>query len=152
MDDVVATLKSVLNEADERLAKQADPNMESKMMNYFLRTKEKENLASLINYDDSDDDEDEKDDDGSDGDIYDYMESDDETIDPDDTEDNRCGSVLERSWKRCSKALQTDIAIAGWMCSPHPDIMADCNENNIGDYRVTVTRLLRKWFEHTVVR
>jgi hypothetical protein len=39
---------------------------------------------------------------------------------------------------------------AGWMCSPHPDIMADCNAEHNGDHRLAVTRILRKWFAHEV--
>ena len=78
------------------------------------------------------------------------MESDDDTVDHDNIENDRCGSVLERSWNRRSKALTTDVAIAGWMCSPHPEIMADCNAKHNGDHKIAVTRLLRQWFGHTV--
>ena len=52
MDDLVSTLKSVVNQAEDRYAKQTGPNMDSKMMNYFIWANDKENLQSLINYND----------------------------------------------------------------------------------------------------
>jgi hypothetical protein len=81
--------------------------------------------------------------------LVDDMESDDETV-GDEDDDERCGTILERAWNRRSKALRTDIAIAGWMCSPHDEIMADCKANNKGEQRLPVIRLLKKWYSYRV--
>jgi hypothetical protein len=99
--------------------------------------------------DDSDDDDDESTVGENEKVLVDDMESDDETVDDED-EDERCGTILERSWNRRSKALRTDISIAGWMCSPHAEIMEDCKANNKGEHRLAVIRLLQKWYYHRV--
>ncbi len=148
MDKIVDTIKDVLNIAEDKYAKQPGPNIDSKIMNYFLRSKEKEDLQRLISYNEEDlhSDDDDSDDEG---DLEDDMQSDDdEPMEP--TEDQRCGTILERSWNKRSKALRSDIAIAGWMCSPHPDIMSECNAEHNGEHRLAVTRLLTKWFGHEV--
>jgi hypothetical protein len=153
MDRIVGTVKEILNLAEDKYSKQPGPNIESKMMNYFFRSREREDLQRLFSYNNedlhSDDDESIEE-----GDLEDDMESDEETEDEIDvttgSDDQLCGTILERSWNKRSKALRTDIAIAGWMCSPHPDIMADCNAEHNGDHRLAVTRILRKWFAHEV--
>ena len=73
--------------------------------------------------------------------------------DTNEPEDNRCGTILESAWLRQSKALRTDTALVGCMCSPHPEIMEDCSVNNKGEHQLPVlTRLLRKLYSHMVVR
>jgi hypothetical protein len=160
MDKLIVTLKETLNVTEDKYNRQVGPNLESKIMNYFLRSKEKVDTSNfLAMYDDVYDDSDDKASDDEDEEpeekrLIDDMESDDDTIDEEaednEPEDNRCGSVMERAWVKRSKALRTDIAISGWMCSPHAEVMEDCKANNKGEHRIAVTRLLRKWYSHLV--
>jgi hypothetical protein len=152
MDAILSTLKNSLNLAEDKYTRQPGPNIESKMMNYFLRTKDKEDLAGLVAYDDKDLNSDDEDDSSEEGDLEDDMLSDDEeTINNNDTEvdDVRCGTVLEKTWLKRSQALRHDVAISAWMCSPIAEVMADCKENHTGEHRLAVTRLLRRWFTPT---
>lgn len=153
MDELVNTLKNTLNLAEDKYNRQPGPNLDSKIINYLLRSKDNEDLKKLItSYDEKDlqgeDDDSSIEDEGP---LNDDMESDEETVDDSITEsDERCGTILENAWVRRSKALRTDVAIAGWMCSPHPEIMSDCKSNHNGEHKMAVTNLLRKWFGHKV--
>ena len=145
-------LKDKLNEMDDKYTKQQGANLDSKMINYFLRSKENIDFVSLLSNLDggtvSDDD-----DESSVSSEQDELEDDLESIDgveDYDTDDNRCGSLMEVVWMKRSAALRTDIAIAGWMCSPIPEIMEDCTMNHKGEHKIAVTRLLKKWFIHEV--
>ena len=155
MDGLLPTLKETLNVTEDKYNRQTGPNLYSKVMNYFLRSKE--TFDTEILFATLDDHEYDSDDDSSAGDddenlLEDDMESDDETVDnaEDDTADQRCGTILERAWVHRSKALRTDIAIAGWMCSPHAEIMEDCKTNNKGEHRLAVIRVLRQWYSYQV--
>ena len=151
MDTLVSTLKETLNQTEDKYSRQTGPNIESKLMNYFLRSKDKHDVKGFLSSNNDLDEDDDSDDESTLGnDLMDDMESDFEPEDTNEPEDNRCGTILERAWVRRSKALRTDIAIAGWMCSPHPEIMEDCSTNNKGEHRLPVTRLLRKWYSHKV--
>ena len=158
MDGLSVTLKETLNLTEDKYNRQNGPNLESKIMNYFLRAKEKADTSNFLAmyddvYDDSDEETSDDEEEQEENNLIDDMESDDDTVDEesgDAPEDNRCGSVMERSWVRRSKALRTDIAIAGWMCSPQAEVMDDCKANNKGEHRIAVTRLLRKWYSHLV--
>ena len=156
MDGILTSLKNALNQMEEKYTKQPGPNTGTRMMNYFLRSKEKEDLVlSLVTTDanepDSDDDDDE-DDDSSVG----SLESDDEELEnstnkknkENNKDDEKCGTILESAWKKRSKALRHDVAISAWMCCPLQEVMADCKNNHTGEHRLAVTRLLRRWFGH----
>jgi len=127
-------------------------------MNYFMRSKDKNNIQELVesNFDDdaSDDDGHDDDDDSRSNLIEEELEDDLESIQSDDEtvdEDNRCGTFLKQAWTKRSRALRTDIAIAGWMCSPAIQIMEDCNKNYDGYHKKAVTELLKCWFGHEVI-
>lgn len=157
MDALMDLLKEKLNDMEDKYGKQQGPNLESKMINYFLRSKEKIDLKHLITItnkkeiDDVDKDENDDDDsvESSDSLLEDDMESLDGT-EEENPQDDRCGSLMERFWIKRSIALRTDIAIAGWMCSPHSEIMEDCSNNHTGDHKNAVTRLFTKWFDYLV--
>jgi hypothetical protein len=147
MDEIFSTLKTVLNQTEEKYNRQPGPNLDSKIINYFLRSKEKQDLNLLLtSYEDKDlqgedDDSMIEEDEGPLND--DMAESDNESADDSDSENqNQCGTVLERAWIRRSKALRHDVAIAGWMCSPHQEIMVDCKEYYAGEHKIAVTNLL----------
>lgn len=147
MDAIVELLKAQLNETEDKYEKQPGPNLETKIANYFLRSKEKTDLKPLFTVEDKNALKDVDDDDSSvessdEGDLEDDMQSLDGSEDLE-TEDNRCGTHLESIWKKRSIALRTDIAIAGWMCCPHAEIMEDCKLNHTGDHKNAVTRLLK---------
>lgn len=150
-DALMDLLKEQLNQMEEKYIKQQAPNFLSKMMNYFLRSKEKIDFRSIISNVDKNLLKDIDDDSSVESmeDLEDDMESIDGS-DVDDSEDNRCGTFFEHFWKRRSVALRTDIAIAGWMCSPNAEIMEDCSTNHTGEHKDAVTRLLTKWFGHEV--
>lgn len=153
MDELISTLKDTLNQTEEKYSRQTGPNLDTKITNYFLHSKEKTDIQSFLKINDDNNGED-SDNDSSvteEGSLNDDMESDEETDDGElAPQDNKCGSCLERAWIRRSKALRTDIAIAGWMCSPITEIMEDSYSNNNGEHRIAVTRLLRKWYIHKV--
>jgi hypothetical protein len=48
MDSLMELLKDKLNESEDKYEKQQGPNLETKMINYFLRSKEKSDLKNLI--------------------------------------------------------------------------------------------------------
>jgi len=121
MDDIVERLADVLNETEDRYDNYPGPNKGSKAMNYFMRSKDKNNIQELVesNFDDdaSDDDGHDDDDDSRSNLIEEELEDDLESIQSDDEtvdEDNRCGTFLKQAWTKRSRALRTDIAIAGW--------------------------------------
>ena len=143
MDAIIGRLKEVLNTAENSFSKEVGVNFQSKMMNYFMISKEKNSLTSCLNYEAGDENESDEEVDGNNTDLVDDMESGSDTDDPDAKQDDRCGTVLERIWEKRLKALKTDIAIAGWMCSPIKEIMIDCNKNHGGEHRQAVTRLLQ---------
>ncbi len=151
MDGIVASLKRTLNELEERFQNNIGNDYHSKMINYFVYGQEKSSLTNGVLQNEDDDD---NDDDISleSADLEDDMTSDDELETNENQEDNehRCGSKLEFAWNKRSNALRTDIAISGWMCSPHPDVMHDCITNHKGEHRAAVTRLLQQWFSHKV--
>ena len=152
MDDVVSSLKQSLNDLEDRLKNHSGADYLSKMINYFVYSQDEESLAGIFAQEEM---EIESDDDVSveSETLEDDMTSDSET-DDDEIEmpvtDLRCGTVLERAWNKRSKALRTDIAIAGWMCSPHPDVMEDCIKHTTGEHKKAVTRLFTQWFGHVV--
>lgn len=153
MDGIVERLKESLNTIEDRFNSEDGNTFHSKMMNYFMMAKETSNLESFFNIpehqdEDLDDDEVSLEDDELEDDLSSASD-----VDDDDSHDNenKCGSVLERVWKKRSKALRTDIAIAGWMCSPNSEVMNDCQKNHNGDHRTAVTRLLRRWYIHQVI-
>lgn len=151
MDAILSTLKTTLNQMEDKYTRQQGPNLETNIINYFLRSKDNLDLASLIVQKDGNVSENEDDESSTDDSSNlqkcddDDMESDDETVDILD-DDKKCGTILEKAWIRRSKALRTDVAIAGWMCSPHPEIMDDCSKHHEGEHKNAVTRLLKKWF------
>lgn len=147
MDSVIASLKQSLNDLEARFNNQNGENYHSKIINYFVYSQDHsltDILENEVNSDNTDDD---------DVSLESQTLEDDMTSDTDSEEngdENRCGTFLERVWIKRSKALRTDIAIAGWMCSPHPDVMEDCINNQKGEHRLAVTRLLKQWFGHEV--
>lgn len=150
---ILTTLKNSLNQMDDKYDKQPGPNIYTKMLNYFLRTKENEDLQGLVNFVKDDDDSDDDDESSEEGDLEDDISDDDDDnseSNNNNNKDERCGTVFENSWNKRSKALSHDVAISAWMCSPIPEVMADCKENHTGEHRMAVTRLLRKWFSHRV--
>lgn len=147
MDTLISYVKKSLNELDDQYSKQEGPNIETKIMNYFLRSKDNVDLKAVLetsNIDDDDDDDSVYDEQSDDEVSDDEMESDDESAS--EIDDNRCGSIVEKAWIRRSKALRTDVAISGWFCSPYQEIIYDCSLNHTGEHKTAVTRLLRKWF------
>ncbi len=153
MDKIVSTLKMTLNQMEEKYNKQNGPNIDTNIMNYFLRSKDNLDLKSVLEpILDLEEDDDSSISDESEADNEeeedDEMLSDNESSNVDD--DNKCGNILENAWNRRSKALRTDVAIAGWFCSPYQEVMDDCSENHTGEHKTAVTRLLRKWFCHEV--
>ena len=149
-------MENSLNVSEDQFAKEFGVNFQTKMMNYFMMTSETDSLVELLAYekDEKNKDYDSDDDDGSStmSDLEDDMVSDDEdSVEESSSEiDNRCGTNLVRIWNKRSIALRSDIAIAGWMCSPLPEIMADCTTYHRGEHKQAVTRLLRQWFGHEV--
>ena len=118
-----------------------------------MRTKDKDDLSPLVGCDDEDLNSDDDDDSYEEGDLEDDMLSDDEeSINSNDNidDDERCGTIMEKSWLKRSQALRHDVSISAWMCCPIPEVMADCKENHSGEHRLAVTRLLRKWFGPTI--
>ena len=147
MDNIVSTLKNKLNEMEDKYDNQSGPNLETNIMNFFLRSKDTMDLKEILETSIDDDDDDDESVDGSeteDENEDDEMLSDDESTIISD--DNKCGTILEKAWIRRSKALRTDVAISGWFCSPYQEIIDDCSENHTGEHKTAVTRLLRKWF------
>lgn len=120
----------------------------SQMLNYFMRHNDNQPLSKFIDVtgekkgEDSDDEDSSTDDDG----LEDDMESLDSTSSSFHTLPEKLGSEIEIAWKKRSKALRTDVAIAGWMCSPNPEIMEDCYKYHTGEHRTATTRLYKKWF------
>jgi len=151
MDSIFIRLKDILNDMEDKYKKEKGKNFTSKMMNYYMRTNENAAISNLLEYDEYDIDSDEEESLSEDALEDDLAESNsDDDDDPDSLQHDRCGSIMLRAWEKRSKALRTDIAIAGWMCSPHSEIMYDCNKNHDGEHREAVTRLIRKWFIHEV--
>jgi arsenate reductase-like glutaredoxin family protein len=154
MDESIGKIKEKLNELELEYDNIIEgQNFTTQMLNYFLRQKEKRVSELIYSRDD------EYDSDGSDDisslndELEDDMESENEremgTI-TESNDDTTCGSIVEKAWIKRSKALRTDIAIAGWMCSPIPEVMQDCYKNHIGDHRTATTRLYKQWFGHEV--
>jgi hypothetical protein len=151
MDDVIGKMKVMLNDLAEKYEKEDGPNYASKMMNHYMRSHDKNTISHLLSYDKYTDDNSESSSDPDDCELEDD-ESQDEDNEKEESTDQCAGDMLEKIWVKRSKGLRTDVAIAGWMCSPRQDIMYDCNKNHTGEHRSAVTRLFRKWFIHEVVR
>jgi hypothetical protein len=153
MDGLVERLKDSLNSIEDRFKTEEGATFYTKMMNYFLISKDTANiLENALNVTEDEEAGDDDDDAVSleDSDLEDDISTT-SSIDEDDNDnDDKCGSVLEQVWKKRSKALRTDIAISGWMCSPNPEVMRDCLKNHTGEHRTAVTRLLRRWYIHEV--
>ena len=99
MDGLIDTTKETLNVTeDKQYNRQPGPNFESKIMNYFLRSKENAATCSFLSmnddvYHESDGDETDE------NKLIDDMESDDDTVDEEpeinEPEDTICGSIME---------------------------------------------------------
>ena len=151
MDAVIASLKQSLNDLEDRFRNQVGENYHSKMINYFVYSQEEASLTGIFSEEDNENESDDDDVSLESEALEDDMTSDSESDEDDNlVNDNRCGTVMELAWVKRSKALRTDIAIAGWMCSPHPDIMEDCINNTKGEHKLAVTRLFKQWFGHEV--
>jgi uncharacterized protein (UPF0335 family) len=143
MDYVVGTLKKVLNMAEERFANQLGKSTDTKMINYFLRARKKDNTSGMNNYNEisnctkEPEDVDDKDDEISEEeDNSNNTDSDKDTISNNSDNEDYCGYMLEKSRKQRSKALRTIVAIAGCMVSLHPQIMADCKNIMMGNTKL----------------
>jgi hypothetical protein len=118
------------------------------MLNYFLRAKNKDNTGGTNYYiktsnytkDPKDDDDDDKL--NEDKDNGNNSDSDKDKISSNSNNNDYCGLIL------LSEALRTDVAIAGWMDSPHPQVMAHCKKLHAGEHKTAVTRLNRRWMGH----
>lgn len=152
MDGLVERLKDSLNSIEDRFQNEEGATFHSKMMNYFMLSKETQVLENALNITDNEGSDNDEDDDVSleDPELEDDLSTTSSTDDEDEGDNNKCGSVLEQVWNKRSKALRTDIAISGWMCSPNSEVMRDCQKNHNGDHRTAVTRLLRRWYIHEV--
>lgn len=91
--------------------------------------------------------------------IDDDSESDDEEpLDMDTNEDDDESNVVNEVtlggkvidlWNHRKTNLESDLAIGGWMVSPHSEIMDDVAIHN-GKHRDVTERMLIKWMEHEV--
>jgi hypothetical protein len=151
MDSLVGRLKDSLNSIEDRFNDEEGKTFHTKMMNYFTVSKEEsfpEATSSVTISEEAGDLDDES--------LEDPELEDDQSVSSDSTQETKmtekekCGTILERVWLRRSKALRTDIAIAGWMCSPNEDVRRDCNSNHNGEHRFAVSRLLKQWYIHEV--
>jgi len=61
---------------------------------------------------------------------------------------NSLSSQIMKCWEKREKSLHTDFAIVGWMLSVMPDIREDVRENENGEHRLAVERLLMKFFSN----
>lgn len=59
------------------------------------------------------------------------------------------GGKVIKLWNHRKIKLETDLAISGWMVSPHPEIMDDVS-NHDGKHRDATERMLIKWMGQEV--
>jgi hypothetical protein len=174
MDNTMKNSKSLLNLIEHKIQQVDDYhfNIAEKMIRCFLKsdmdqrvlasTFDREDMSELLDLTKNDtiphENNHEDDDDGDD--------------DPGVLEDDRSESSIESEvvnhneedvnhfklgdhmvavvWKKRSEKLRTNISIAGWICSSHPLVMKDVNDNHCCEHRHAVTKLLQKWYMHEV--
>jgi hypothetical protein len=152
MDEALKRSRELLDEIEQNYTDQPGTDCRTQMIQYFLGTEAVvstyTNELDVANEDDGDDSDEDNDSDAEDelvDDLEDRTNDEEAAIDLQEL----CGTKVYNSWTKRSKALRPDIAIAGWMCSPDPEIMKDV-KNHTGDHLQAVERMLRKWYSHEV--
>jgi GH18 family chitinase len=127
----------------------------TKVVNCWLRQSERRLDNKLIDVQNSN-----MDGDGSDRYNNDNLEDEDTNVleenmesvngDDDTTVLNKLAGKIQTVWTKRSKALRTDISIAGWMRSPINEIQLYCYKFCNGEHQNATTRLYKQWFGHEV--
>jgi hypothetical protein len=155
MDGIITKIKDKLNYLENKYEECTGVTTSTKVVNCWLRQNKRRLDNELIDVQNSNMDGDDSDsynndnlEDDATNDLEDNMES--VNGDDDTTELNKLGDKIQTVWTKRSKALQLDISIAGWMCSPIDEIQSDCYKNYNGEHRNATTRLYMQWFGHEV--
>jgi hypothetical protein len=154
MDGIITKIKEKLNNLADEYEECAGLTTGTQMVNCWLRQNDRRLDNELIDVRNSNNE-------GDDSDSYDNDDFDDETNvleddmdsingDENSTEPDKLGDKITTIWTKRSKALRTDISIAGWMCSPIDEIRTDCYKHHNGEHRNATTRLYKQWFGHEV--
>jgi hypothetical protein len=146
-----------------RLADKASCGGMSKL-HYYVRMTDKAIAASMTTLDDleyfrnhvpadADDDDDGLEDGFSDDDstvppppIDDDSDDGDSDDDSDDSDERTLGENIEMYWKKRRQRLITPLSLAGWFCSPIPEIREDCKNNETGLNRLEVEEVIKKLY------
>jgi hypothetical protein len=121
MDQILTSLKNSLNHMEDKYVKQPGPNIDTKMINYFMRTKDKEDLQSLVSYDDINEDSDDDDSSLEEGNLEEDMLSDDEESISNTNnisnkkDDERCGASPRNATSACLlEVLHDSLSTNKW--------------------------------------
>ena len=150
MDETLKKSKELLDSAEKEILKEYSRNktdVEAKMISYFLvSTSTDDGVVDLKSGDedmDSDDEDDvpeEYDDDSFDEETsQNLLNNDSSTL----------GDKVIAFWKKRRQKLCHDLAMAGWMMSPDPEIRVTINQHT-SEHVYAVERLLKKWYQHEV--
>jgi hypothetical protein len=147
MDETLKKSKEILDGAEKEILKEYSRNktdVEAKMISYFLVSTSTDGVVDL-KADDNDVESDEEDD---------VIDDDDNSFDGDNSQnllntDSSLGDKVIAFWKKRRQKLCHDIAMAGWMLSPDPEIRVTINQHT-SEHVYAVERLLTKWYQHEV--
>lgn len=121
-----------------------------KMYQYFMQTCEitdycnEFKFKNATNGDELNDNDYDSDDSSSGNELDEETNSDDDSVESAETSIN-LGERVVKKWELRQKKLSHDVAVAGWMLSPSPEVMRDVKDNHDGYHRNTVESVLKKW-------
>lgn len=152
-DESLKKSKDMLDVAEQEFSRQYSANkkdVESKLINYFLYSSMSTTgandlkLNTVSNKDDSSDDD-------SIPENQHIGELSDDDDDSEDllTENSTIGDKVIALWNKRKPKLCHDVAIAGWLTSPDPEIRKTIDGRK-KEHLQAVERLFQKWFKHKV--
>lgn len=151
LDETLKKSKELLDTAEEDVLNEYSRNKndrEAKMISYFLATSSTgDGVVDLKSRDEDMDSDDENDvpTDEEDNDSFDEETSKNML----DDEYKTLGDKVIAFWKRRRPKLCHDLAMAGWLVSPNPEIMLAAKKHT-SEHVYAVERLLKKWYQHEV--
>lgn len=155
LDKTLLLSATLLNDIQKNYTDGQGGDVTLNIVKYFLSSAmDVTDYCNELNYEnssDSDDDESEAEC-LPDKEIEDDLDSvaSDATDDLDEPPITLLGDKIITAWEHRKKKLICDLSIAGWMICPMENVRKDVKENDNGEHRNAMERLIKKWYSHEV--